>query len=83
MTTNRPSTEASRKRKGRDYKKEVTQQGNATKGGKKKKLKERARMNAFPKKRGKEAGHKGNKLVYQDPVENSKGQPPRKKRKKA
>lgn len=82
MAPNRPSTEASRKRKSRDYKKEVTQQGGATKGGKKKQLKKRADDN----RKRKEAGlGKGNPLEIsrghgiESGVKNSKRQPKRKK----
>ncbi len=42
MTTNRKRQKTNRVR---DFKKEVTQQGNATKGGKKAKTKQRARTN--------------------------------------
>ena len=45
MATNRKSTKKSRKRGRRDYKREVSQQGNATPGGKKAKTKQRARTN--------------------------------------
>jgi hypothetical protein len=88
MATNRKSTAASRKRNKkypRDYKKEVQQQGNATKGGKKKQLKKRAEDNRKRKELGlkkgdkREASRKGGKFVKESGKKNSRRQPKRKK----
>ncbi len=49
MTTNRKSTAKSRRRPKRNYKREVSQQGNASPGGKKAKTRQRGRTNAARK----------------------------------
>jgi len=86
MTTNR---KRSSKRRKRDYKKEVRQQGNATPGGKKAKTKQRARTNKARKDLGLKKGdpreavhsrkHGRGKARIGNAKRNSKNQPKRKR----